>query len=219
MGTGPPRPSARSVRTVGLVQQFRLGLRAHLTVPRLLTALAGLVALAATATILWRSGATEEVWVVAHPVPIGAPVTVDDLARVSVSIDHPFGEHVVDGPAPTGIAAVALAPGRPVLVGDVRPGPAAAPRTIAVPVDAAVVEALGLVAGDRVDLVAVAAHGDEAPRLVAADLRVSAVVGAEGPVRRAVPIVVEVSEADALAVADALERRSLVVVRSTGATS
>lgn len=207
------------IPTVAPVQQFLLGLRAHVTVPRVVTAVAGVVTLVVVSALLLTSGATTEVWVVARSVPVGAPVTADDLTRQAVPADHPFGDHLVAGPPPVGVAAIALEPGRPLLVGDVAPGPAEPPRTVAVRVDADVVTALGLVAGDRVDLVAVEPHGDEPPTVVAGGVRVAAVGEPDGPVRSELPVVVEVDDREALAIAEATETAVVVVVRATGAVT
>lgn len=214
-GERSPFGCSRRVPRFGGVRFLRL----HFTVARLAAGAAAVLTFVAVLWLLTLRQRTVEVWIVQEPVAAGSPID-DALGVARVAADSPLLPALlaVTDTRPAGVAVVALAPGRPLLAGDV--GPTSAPaRTLAIEVPSAVVEALGLEEGQRIDVLA-ADGGTGEPsgsRLVVADLRIAGVRIAEGPVRSADVVVVEVTPGEAIEVSTAIERGGLAVVRATDA--
>ena len=181
---------------------------------------AGLLAFLLNVFLLRSKGETLEVLVAARPISVGSRIEPDDLATELVDAGSPFIDRVLSGDA-TGqllgfVAVRDIDAGAPLISDDLRP-PAAAggERAMSIPISPDHAVGAALYAGDRVDVIAV--DGGHS-RFVATAIEVLDV--SSGGARTSgdrLGIVVVVSEAEALAIAGALDGAAVHLVRSTGA--
>lgn len=185
---------------------------------------AGLVTFVLVASVLQDRSETEDVWVVDADVAAGAEIAASDLAIVQVASDAPLlGSllRVSDG-VPIGRVRNGVAAGEPLLASDlVAVDAAAVGRTFTIPIDTMVVDGLGLIRGDRVDVIGSAVGGDMG--YVVVDVEVvrlpgvatSGAFAAAGS--RTTWVTVSIDDQQALALSSALDRGEVQLVRSTGA--
>ena len=180
---------------------------------------AGLLAFLLNVLIIRGKGETVEVLVAAHPIAAGSRLAADDIASEFVDAEGPFVDRVLAREAVTPLLGHVVVrdvgSGDPLLVDDLRP--AAAPdggRAMSIPIDADHAVGAALYVGDRVDVISVDA-GES--RFIATGIEVLRVaVGDNRAAGDRFGVTVGVSEAEALAIAEALDRGSIHLLRSTG---
>lgn len=187
--------------------------------------LAGLATFVLVTATLRDRGSTVEVFVAADPVEAGTPIDGAPLDTIAVGSDSALLPSLVrSGPLEPGLAvARRLQPGEPLLQADLVPTDGgSALRTVALPVERLVIDGLGLRIGDRIDVIGVATDGT--PRFVAVDVGVArlpadAALGLGRTADTATTwLTVSVTDGQALDLAAATARGTVVVARSTGAT-
>jgi Flp pilus assembly protein CpaB len=211
---------ARKVSTPGPPRR-RVGSR--LSLPHLVTLLAGLLAMLLVLAVLRGGEVTYRVAVATHEIPGGTPLAGSALRFVDLRAPGAVREQLIAPDAVAGlrgwIATRAIRPGDLVTRGDFRPpGAVARQRAMSVPVDPAHAVGGALEAGDRVDVVRVLDNGQAV--FVVAGSQVLNVnrpdPSAIGPAG-AYSLTLAVSSQDALRLAAAIRSEKFEVVRSTGA--
>jgi len=194
-----------------------------LSLPHLVTLLAGLLAMLLVLVVLRGGDVTYRVAVAAREVRAGAPLARSALRFTDLRAPGAIREQLI---APDGVAGLqgwvatrTIRPGDLVTRGDFRPPAAAAQqRAMSVPVDPAHAVGGALEAGDRVDVVRVLDNGQAV--FVVAGAQVLGVnrpdPSAIGPAG-AYSLTLAVSSQDALRLAAAIRGEKFEVVRSTGA--
>lgn len=194
----------------------------RLTLAHGLMVLAALVTFVAVSAALRDRRATVEVLVAADDLDSGRVVDASDFTVLSVPASAASLDAWV-GPLdePSGQLARPLSPGEPLLRSDlVAVEDGLASRTFSIPVEDRVIDGLGLIVGDRVDVVGLTVDG--LPSFVVGGVRVvrlpaastgSSLSGRLGPGF----VTVEVDERQVLALVTALRVEAVDVVRSTGA--
>lgn len=192
--------------------------------PHVFMVLAGLATFVLVSSVLRDRSEITEVWMVAVDAPAGAPLTADDLEAVGVSSNDPLlgAFFAADRGVPAGTVRNGVTAGEPLLVSDLVPAESAdVGRTFTVPIDALVLEGLGLRRGDRVDVIGLDA--DDAVAYVVTDLEVIRLPGASpnsafaAAGSRSAWVTVRVDQIQALDLSEALGRGDVELVRSTGA--
>lgn len=187
--------------------------------------LAGLITFVLVTAALRDRSATVEVFVAAGPIEAGTPIEGAELGTIAVPADSALLPALVHaGPVEPGLAASrSIGAGQPVLRADLVPSSdGSVLRTVALPVERLVIDGLGLRIGDRVDVIAVDSTGGS--RFVVADVGVTRLPEetALGLGRTADTsttwLTVGVTDRQALDLAGATARGTVVVARSTGAT-
>lgn len=185
---------------------------------------AGLATFVLVASVLQDRSEVEAIWVLRSDVAAGAPLDVADLDAMQVSADEPIAAsllRVADG-VPEGRVRSGVVAGEPLLASDLVPiEQAVEGRTFTIPVDAIVLDGLGLIRGDRLDVIGSDADGTmgyvvtdvEVIRLPA-ETSSSAFAAANS---RSVWVTVAIDDRQALALSEALDRGEVELVRSTGA--
>ena len=181
---------------------------------------AGLLAFLLNVYLVRSKGETMEVLVAARPISAGSRLGVDDLSTELVEASGPFVDRIISDDAIDqliGYVAVRdIAAGAPMISDDIRPPASADGRramSIPIPPDHAVGGSLYV--GDRVDVIS-AEEGQG--RFVATAIEVLDVSsGGNRSSGDRLQVVVAVSEAEALAIAGALDGSAVHLVRSTGA--
>lgn len=198
--------------------------RARVSRAAALTWLAGSLAFVLTASVLRDRAEQVEVLVAAQDIPAGAEIT-DEMVRTSeIDADSPLVSGLVDldGLRPGELAAVPISAGSALRTSDLAAaGRGDGLRSMSIEVDRAQAVGGGLAIGDRIDVIDVV-DGDAT--YVVRDAEVTSVPAA--PTGRGITggagssyfVVVRVDADDALALAAAIDRGALQVVRSTGAT-
>ncbi len=185
---------------------------------------AGLVTFVLVASVLQDRSETEDVWVIDTDVAAGAEIAASDLAIVQVASDAPLlGSllRVSDG-VPIGRVRNGVAAGEPLLASDlVAVDASVVGRTFTIPIDTMVVEGLGLIRGDRVDVIGSTVGGDMG--YVVVDVEVVRLPGAAtsgafaATGSRTTWVTVSIDDQQALALSAAIDRGEVQLVRSTGA--
>ena len=193
---------------------------------------AGLGTFVATAAVLEDRSATVEVLVASVDVERGELIDPSSFDVVFVPSNHPLIDQFAEpGPRAEAQAARTIAAGEPLLATDlVAVSAARSPRTFVVPIGDRVVDGLGLVVGDRVDVLAppprsTVVGGDGGATMtgefVAKGLRVARLPteSAGGFVAASSPgfVTVEVTEDELARLVGALAVGEVAVARSTGA--
>lgn len=194
--------------------------------PHALMVVAGLLTFVLVASVLQDRSETEQVWVVDTDVAPGAAIEAADLVAVEISADAPLlGPllRVADG-VPVGRVRNGVVAGEPLLASDLVPvDESSVGRTFTIPIDTMVVDGLGLIRGDRVDVIGSFVGGDMG--YVVVDVEVvrlpgettSGAFAAAGS--RTTWVTVSIDDAQALALSAAIDRGEVQLVRSTGAAA
>lgn len=200
-------------------------LRSRLSMTHGLMVVAAMVAFVSTSSVLRDRQELIDVIVSAERLPRGSAVGDGDLGDgrlgvMAVPADHPLRSSlVVVGTLDAGFLVRDVEAGEPLLRSDVATGGSGL-RTMTVPTGEGTVGGLGLVPGDRVDVLGVGADG--APVFVVVDLRIArlpddaSIVGLSAGLDDHF-VTVEVDPGQALALAGAKAAGELQVLRSTGA--
>ena len=182
---------------------------------------AGLLAFLLNVLILRSKGETVEVSVAAQPIPAGSRLQVGDVGYRSVDAEGPFVDRILSRET---IAAFFgqvvirdIDSGDPLLADDLRPAAAPGPgRAMSIPIAPDHAVGAALYVGDRVDVIAVE---DLESRFVATAIEVLDVaIGGSRTSGERFGVTVAVSEEEALAIAGALDRGTVHLIRSTGVT-
>lgn len=193
--------------------------------------MAGLATFVLVASVLRDRSETVPVWILDADIAAGASVEPEDLVAVDVSADTPLLGPLlrVDDGVPIGRVRNDVVAGEPLLASDLVPlDTASVGRTFTLPVDTMVVEGLGLIRGDRVDVIGSldgSAAGDDVVGYVVVDVEVVRLPGAANSgafaaaSSRSTWVTVSIDDAQALLLSAALERGELQLVRSTGAVA
>ncbi len=187
---------------------------AQLQIGHAVMGLAGLATFVAVSSVLADRRATVEVYVAAAPTTAGSLVAPSDLNVVAVAADSPLLEQLVRaGDGVDGRFRRDLAAGAVVLTADLLPAQSTiGHRTMTLPVDDVVLAGLGLVPGDQVDVIGHLPEG-------ATGYVVAGVVVAQLSTSRDAFITLQVDQAQALRLADAMRNGDVAIVRSTGVPS
>lgn len=187
---------------------------------------AGLLTFVLVASVLQDRSETEQVWVVDTDVAPGAAIEASDLVAVEVAADAPLlGPllRVTDG-VPIGRVRNGVVAGEPLLASDlVAVDESSVGRTFTIPIDTMVVDGLGLIRGDRVDVIGSSIGGDMG--YVVVDVEVVRLPGAStsgafaAAGSRTTWVTVSIDDAQALALSAAIDRGEVQLVRSTGAAA
>lgn len=183
---------------------------------------AGLLAFLLNVFLVRSKGETLEVLVAAHPIPAGSRLEADDLSSESVDANGPFADRILSDDAVDQLLGYVvvrdIAAGAPLIAEDLRPAASAdGRRAMSIPISPDHAVGAGLYVGDRVDVIAVE---EGQSRFVATAIEVLDV--SSGGTRTSADrlgVIVAVSEAEALAIAGALDEDAIHLVRSTGADS
>ena len=193
--------------------------------PHVFMVMAGLATFVLVSSVLRDLSATTEVWVVEADVPAGVALRAEHVATVDVPSSAPMLDAfmLTERGLPSGTVRNGLVAGEPLMSSDlVATASAALGRTFTLPVEALVLDGLGLRPGDRIDVIGLGGEGTL--RYIAADLEVvrlpsqataSAFAGASS---RAGWVTVRVDEHQALDLSAALGRGEIDLVRATGAS-
>ncbi len=212
-------PSAQRTSTPARPRR-RVG--SQLSLPHLVTLLAGLLAMLLVFAVLRGGEATSRVAVAAREVRAGAPLARSALRFTDLRAPAAIRQQLIGPESLAGlegwIATRTVAPGELVTRGDFRPRAAVAQqRAMSVPVDPAHAVGGALEAGDRVDVIRVLDTGQAV--FVVAGAQVLSVnrpdpstIGPAG----AYSLTLAVSSQDALRLAAAIRSEKFEVVRSTG---
>ena len=180
---------------------------------------AGLLAFLLNVLIVRSKAETVEVLVAAHPITAGSRLATQDIAYQFVDAEGPFVDRVLSRETITPffghVVVRDVDSGDPLLADDLRP--AAAPddgRAMSIPIAPDHAVGAALYVGDRVDVIAV--HDGES-RFVATGIEVLDVAAGDNrPAGDRFGITVAVSGLEALAIAEALDRGTVHLIRSTG---
>lgn len=197
-------------------------LPSRITLTHGLMVVAALLTFVGVSSVLRDRAETVDVLVAATSIQSGATVLPTQLDVVTVRAADPLVEHFVR-PADFvgGQAGRTIGAGEPVLSGDVVPIESGlGVRTFSLPIDERVVDGLGLLAGDRVDVVGFDTDGWIG--VVAADLKVTRLPGSGSPGNFGgslgpMFLTVEVTTQQVLRLVEALRVDDVEIVRSTGA--
>ena len=180
---------------------------------------AGLLAFLLNVLIIRDRGETVEVPVAAQAIRSGARLETGDIAYESVDAEGPWADRALSrrelSPMIGRVAVRDIAPGAPLLADDLRPAAApGAARSMSIPAAAAQAAGAALYTGDLIDVIAV---NEGRSRFIASGIEVLAVSGGGQTAGNGSGVTVAVSRAQALAIAEALDRGSIHLLRSTGA--
>ena len=211
-GHPTPMPEGRGVPKRKLASRLSFG---HIVMIS-----AGLVAFLLNVMIIRGNGETVEVLVAAHPISAGSRLAAQDVVPADVDANGPFVDRVLSPQTVTPLLGQVvvrdIGQGDPLFADDMRS--AAAPgggRAMSIPIAADHAVGATLQVGDRVDVISV---DDGESRFVATGIEVLDVAaGGTRPGGDRFGVTVAVSEAEALAIAAALDRGSIHLLRSTGA--
>ncbi len=180
---------------------------------------AGLLAFLLNVLIIRGKGETVEVLVAAHTISAGSRLAAQDIAYELVDAGGPFVDRVLSRetvPPMMGHVVIRdVISGAPLLADDLRP--TAAPgggRAMSIPVAPGQAVGAALYVGDRIDVITV---DEDRSRFIAAGIEVLSVSsGGDRTLGDRFGVTVAVSRSQALAIAEALDRGSIHLVRSTG---
>jgi len=185
---------------------------------------AGLATFVLVASVLRDRSDVEQVWMVRSDVAAGAVLDAADLEPMLVSVDEPIAASLlpVEAGVPDGRVRSGVVAGEPLLASDLVPVDQAVDgRSFTIPIDAIVLDGLGLIRGDRIDVIGEDVDG--AMGYVVADVEVirlpsetasSAFAAANS---RSVWVMVAIDDRQVLVLSEALDRGEVELVRSTGA--
>ena len=211
MALRPPRRGGRSIT-------------ARIGAPHALMVVAGLATFVLVSSVLRDRPDGEPVWMVRSDVAAGAFLDANDLEPMLVSVDEPIAASLlpVDAGVPNGRVRSGVVAGEPLLASDLVPVDQVVDgRSFTIPIDAVVLDGLGLIRGDRIDVIG--ADADGAMGYIVADVEVvrlpsetasSAFAAANS---RSVWVTVAIDHRQALALSESLDRGEVELVRSTGA--
>ena len=198
----------------------------RLGLPHALMVVAGLATFVLVASVLQDRSDTEQVWVVDADVAAGAELGASDLVAVEVASDAPVLApllRVSDG-VPVGRVRNGLVAGEPLLASDlVAVDESSVGRTFTIPIDTMVVDGLGLIRGDRVDVIGSSIGGEMG--YVVVDVEVVRLPGTTtsgafaAASSRTTWVTVSIDDQQALALSTAIDRGEVQLVRSTGAVA
>ena len=181
---------------------------------------AGLLAFLLNVQIVRSKSATVEVLVAAHTIVAGSRLETGDIAYQDVDAGGPFVDRALSRdtviPLFGHVVVRDVDSGVPLMVDDLKsPAAPGDRRAMSIPISPDHAVGAALFVGDRVDVIAV----DEGKsRFVASAIEVIDVVaGGSRPAGDRFGVTVAVSETEALAIAAALDRGTVHVIRSTGA--
>jgi Flp pilus assembly protein CpaB len=203
----------------------RRALHSRFSIGHVVMLVAGLLGALGTLAALQRADHRVEVLVARHDLVAGTVVDANALRTVKIGADGDALRGLVRATDVSRLVGKVVtedvAAGRLVAPTDVRAASAGAtPRSMSFPIDRARALDGQLVAGDRVDLVAVDARNERAA-YVATNVEVLRVGGGSGhgPLTGsdAVTVTIAVDAPSALDVATAVQAKELTLVRSTGA--
>ena len=212
----------RTTETAGPAEGGRLPRRSplsRLSFGHLVMISAGLLAFLLNVLIIRDRGETVEVPVAAQAIRSGARLETGDIAYESVDAEGPWADRALSrrelSPMIGRVAVRDIAPGAPLLADDLRPAAApGAARAMSIPA-ADQAAGAGLYTGDLIDVITV---NEGRSRFIASGVEVLAVSGGGGRTAGGGSgVTVAVSRAQALAIAEALDRGSIHLLRSTGA--
>jgi len=185
---------------------------------------AGLVTFVLVASVLQDRSETEQVWVVGTDIAAGAEIGPSDLVAVEISSDAPLLApllRVADG-VPAGRVRSGVVAGEPLLASDlVAVDTSSVGRSFTIPIETMVVDGLGLIRGDRVDVIGSVPGGEMG--YVVVDVEVVRLPGAStsgafaAAGSRTTWVTVSIDDAQALALSATIDRGDVQLVRSTGA--
>lgn len=206
----PPRPRRRNPLT-------------RLTASHLLMVLAAVLAFATNLMVLRGQEETRDAVVATGRIEAGRVIVPTDLTVAEVDVDDGLFATLLPGQqSQTLVGMVAtrtIEAGHLLSVDDIRPVAApSAQRAISIPIEIEHAVGGGLVAGDRIDLIAV---GESGPEYVLAGAEVLEVPStARGSLTGATGffVVVAVDDQQALAVAAAIRSGEIEIARSTGSS-
>jgi pilus assembly protein CpaB len=206
----PPRPRRRNPLT-------------RLTASHLLMVLAAVLAFATNLMVLRGQEETRDAVVATGRIEAGRVIVPTDLTVAEVDVDDGLFATLLPGQqSQTLVGMVAtrtIEAGHLLSVDDIRPVAApSAQRAISIPIEIEHAVGGGLVAGDRIDLIAV---GESGPEYVLAGAEVLQVPSTErGSLTGATGffVVVAVDDQQALAVAAAIRSGEIEIARSTGSS-
>ena len=206
----PPRPRRRNPLT-------------RITASHLLMVLAAVLAFATNLMVLRGQEETREAVIATGRIEAGRVIVPTDLTVAEVDVDDGLFATLLSGQqSQTLVGMVAtrtIEAGHLLSVDDIRPVAApSAQRAISIPIEIEHAVGGGLVAGDRIDLIAV---GESGPEYVLADAEVLEVPStARGSLTGATGffVVVAVDDQQALAVAAAIRSGEIEIARSTGSS-
>lgn len=196
----------------------------RLTIAHFAMITAGLATFVTVGSVLRDRQATVEVMVLAADAAVGTSTGSLDVLPVSIPADARFLELMLrPGQLPEGQAlGRSVRSGEPLLRSDlVAEGAPSLTRTATVPVEPVLITGLGLVVGDRVDVIA---SSDDAARFVLVDVRVSRLPQSAGPDGllsgpSSSFVTLELDDAQALRLIEAQGQGAIELIRSTGAPS
>lgn len=209
-------PASTPIRAKGL----RRSPLSRLSFGHVVMIAAGLLAFLLNVYLVRSKDETMEVVVAARPISAGSRLGLDDLSSELVEAGGPFVDRIISGDAVDQLIGYVvvrdIAAGAPMMSDDLRlPASSDGRRAMSIPIlsDHAVGGALHV--GDRVDVIS-AEKGQG--RFVAVAIEVLDVsAGDSRSSGDRLGVVVAVSEAEALAIAGALDGSAVHLVRSTGA--
>lgn len=187
--------------------------------------MAGLVTFVLVASVLRDRSETTQVWLVDADVAAGALIEISDLTPIDVAADEAILAALmrVDAGVPAGRVHHGLVAGEPLLATDLLPLDAAeAGRTFTIPIDSMVLDGLGLIRGDRVDVIGELVASEMG--YVVANVEVVRLPGAStdgafaAAGSRTTWVTVSIDDREALRLSAALDQGAVHVVRSTGAS-
>ena len=206
----PPRPRRRNPLT-------------RLTASHLLMVLAAVLAFATNLMVLRGQEETREAVIATGRIEAGRVIAPTDLTVAEVDVDDGLFATLLPGQqSQTLVGMVAtrtIEAGHLLSVDDVRPVAApSAQRALSIPIEIEHAVGGGLVAGDRIDLIAVGESGPEYVLVGAEVLEVPST--ARGSLTGATGffVVVAVDDQQALAVAAAIRSGEIEIARSTGSS-
>ncbi len=196
----------------------------RLTIAHFAMITAGLATFVTVGSVLRDRQATVEVMVLSADAAVGTSTGSLDVLPVSIPADARFLELMLrPGQLPVDQAlGRSVRSGEPLLRSDlVAEGAPSLTRTATVPVEPALITGLGLVVGDRVDVIA---SSDDTARFVLVDVRVSRLPQSAGPDGllsgpSSSFVTLEVDDAQALRLIEAQGQGAIELIRSTGAPS
>lgn len=212
----------RTTETAATAEGGRLPRRSplsRLSFGHLVMISAGLLAFLLNVLIIRDRGETVEVPVAAQAIRSGARLETGDIAYESVDAEGPWADRALSrrelSPMIGRVAVRDIAPGAPLLADDLRPAAApGAARAMSIPAGADQAAGAGLYTGDLIDVITV---NEGRSRFIASGVEVLAVSGGGRTAGGGSGVTVAVSRAQALAIAEALDRGSIHLLRSTGA--
>lgn len=206
--------------TAGAARVFRRNPFSHLSFGHVVMITAGLLAFLLNVFLIRNRAEMMEVPVASRTITAGSRLGTDDYSTKFVDANGPFADRVLSREGIKGLLGYVvvrnIAAGAPFIADDLRP--AASPeggRAMSIPISPDHAVGAALTVGDRVDVIAV--EGGES-RFIATGIEVLDVSSGGSRISGdRFGVTVAVSEVEALAIAGALDRSAVHLIRSTGA--